>query len=535
MSKFSILARQAKESNFEQLNQRILTLEKQTKHQQDGLSISNLQTLHALRDCTSEMLFVDFDKASRMDLDVAVWKRGIYPAVDAFRFNISEAVKLGKGQARELIQRFQTFLMGSIEFLEDLKLKFIKKHRLTRAAKLCGHEINSVKDDVDEKRENMVVYRFLINLGDLERYRVQFGPKASSDYTLALKWYSMAQLLLPQVGTAYNQMAVLHQSLGINHLALNNYLRAIVCRDEFATARANVRNMCKQYQKNPLNMIKRPSGFWRTDNDEKMAARVLLGMVDAVWNSEGNLEKLDIFASFMLPLNADAAEEILVCSFSVILSLFHIAHRRKKEAPNVYEPTVFKSSSELRNCLFKIALEWTERVLDLFTLTFANHEATHVGAVVCNVALRWLLRILAEPQRFFLPDDLKEPMHRVMRLVQTLRSANPQLTVSMDSFDGFAALDSTDLHDGLIELCRRVTSFSDEIEIDKNSAEAPLEYPSLKQLLVPSQVYVPETSEFIMFSGRKQRAPLTEAAQLQTHDRQASDEFSIDTMAFLGL
>ena len=84
------------------------------------------------------------------------------------------------------------------------------------------------------------LYKSLIYLGDLARYRQLHSEKKVRQWELARKFYTLAQHVVPWRGNTFNQLAVLDTYEGKELDAISMYLRSIVVRERFPTAAENI-------------------------------------------------------------------------------------------------------------------------------------------------------------------------------------------------------------------------------------------------------------------------------------------------------
>lgn len=77
-------------------------------------------------------------------------------------------------------------------------------------------------------------------LGDLERYKELYSMKEDKDYRESLKFYEKAALLMPDIGNAHNQLAVLATYSEAESTALYHYCRSIMAKNPFSGGFANI-------------------------------------------------------------------------------------------------------------------------------------------------------------------------------------------------------------------------------------------------------------------------------------------------------
>ena len=79
-----------------------------------------------------------------------------------------------------------------------------------------------------------ILHKFLICLGDLARYMIEYDP--SSCTKLAYKYYQMSLVLHPSSGMPLNQLGTLYGSENYGCDAAYYYLYCLCCSDPFLSA-----------------------------------------------------------------------------------------------------------------------------------------------------------------------------------------------------------------------------------------------------------------------------------------------------------
>ncbi|CAL8137346.1 unnamed protein product [Orchesella dallaii] len=139
------------------------------------------------------------------DLDVHVWKYGVYQFIVILRGTVPPSAKY---QAAVQQAYRDVFSGGSNHFKSLLiqvpaVLKIELDPILTRIRFFRG-SFRSEELTVDEN----LVYRFFISLGDLYRYAFE-GNKRPSDAKMASDMYNAARFCDTEKSRAYNQLAVI--------------------------------------------------------------------------------------------------------------------------------------------------------------------------------------------------------------------------------------------------------------------------------------------------------------------------------------
>ncbi|KAG8713267.1 hypothetical protein FRC08_013477 [Ceratobasidium sp. 394] len=252
-----------------------------------------------------ELLF-DFPFARQtQSVDQALWTDTSYALITRYRARIdpvrnSSANNKNVVENRKILQKFLAFLAAEGAFWSGIALRLVRAHGLheaNRALTALGMDIvefenresltrrgvnaepRRVEVDGDpappsfppptpEHRSNklLAVFRVLIFLGDLARYREQYGthPNKSNNengrrprggrrgkdrnndvppekrYAKAEAYYLQAKLLLPDYGNPFNQLAIVYSYQHDLFGAALNYYRALCVRRPFPTAKDNL-------------------------------------------------------------------------------------------------------------------------------------------------------------------------------------------------------------------------------------------------------------------------------------------------------
>ncbi|KAK4688260.1 hypothetical protein P7C73_g1856, partial [Tremellales sp. Uapishka_1] len=177
-------------------------------------------------------------------------------------------------ELRKSLARFHTALLSEIGYYRMLITRFVKVYRLNDlvqdALAPVGLRVTaSMPEDAkvdlmsDEERAKKLglVYKGLICLGDLERYKEQYSENTRKSiregkgykrekFDLALAYYQVAQRLVPDNGSAYNQLAVIASYVEDTFLCIVNYYRSIAVKQPFPEGKANLKRLSfKVYSK----------------------------------------------------------------------------------------------------------------------------------------------------------------------------------------------------------------------------------------------------------------------------------------------
>ncbi|EPE34090.1 TPR-like protein [Glarea lozoyensis ATCC 20868] len=196
-------------------------------------------------------IFLDFEFAQKESVERHLWDahikiNGRYrKVVDHYRQgdkkkNVVERRKVEQRYV-DFIKRSQFFYKGYIQRLAShfSGMKELRRiaHRLSLEA-LCVDERVKVSPEV-EKLIDMSCHATLLKLGDLSRYRNNLRTKNRS-WEPALGYYSLANDLDPNNGSAHNQMAVIALADGHHLDAVYHLYRAVAVNEPHPLAKGNL-------------------------------------------------------------------------------------------------------------------------------------------------------------------------------------------------------------------------------------------------------------------------------------------------------
>lgn len=192
---------------------------------EEQLKTARRETVQPLRakvvETCSDMLLNNPTFSSLNDILSRMWTNSIYKYISELRAHSSKSKKKGDSKSmREIEKHMKGFCSQTCGLYHELVKKY---EELLSQATSCD-------DDNGESQESMVkwracvmiLFKMLIQLGDLYRYLKDFA-KAENSYEKAAK-------LGPGIGNSYNQLAVAVQSKGgkiqMSSLALYYYVRS---------------------------------------------------------------------------------------------------------------------------------------------------------------------------------------------------------------------------------------------------------------------------------------------------------------------
>ncbi|KAH8683301.1 hypothetical protein BGZ60DRAFT_524629 [Tricladium varicosporioides] len=204
-----------------------------------------------LRIAAEATIFLDFEYATQEGVERHLWDAHIKinqryrKIVDHYRQgdqkkHVVERRKLEKRYA-DFIKTSQFFYKGYIQRLAShfAGLKELRRiaHRLSLST-LTADDRVKVSPEV-EHMIDMSCHATLLRLGDLSRYRNNLRIKDKS-WEPALGYYRLANDLIPEDGSAHNQMAVIALADG-NHLdAVYHLYRALAVNEPHTLAKGNL-------------------------------------------------------------------------------------------------------------------------------------------------------------------------------------------------------------------------------------------------------------------------------------------------------
>ncbi|CAK9786482.1 hypothetical protein CC85DRAFT_326070 [Cutaneotrichosporon oleaginosum] len=205
----------------------------------------------------------------------SLWLNTTYTLIQAYRdvvgrVEASLPPRKGKDSAdlRRTLARFRQALGAEDAFYRGLIGRIVAFYRLQdRAADhlaLAGVPVPEAEegDEPPLSREEAekklgLVYKGLICLGDLERYKEQYSEKARRDardgvaqrdakFDRAVMYYEVGRGLQPDNGMAFNQLAVIDGYLGDHFHCTYHYFRALAVRQPFPGGEVNLERVLKR-------------------------------------------------------------------------------------------------------------------------------------------------------------------------------------------------------------------------------------------------------------------------------------------------
>ncbi|ETV94068.1 hypothetical protein H310_12100 [Aphanomyces invadans] len=167
--------------------------------------------------------------AASKETEQVLWKPCFYKRIEDFRRRIRKyASQSGNDKSVrdhffKLSGEFQSFLDEAAAYYERLHGYF--------AASRSGHIGDAIHHSM---------FRCLIFLGDIARYRELHSQKAKKNFRAAEGFYHRALEILPDNGNPHNQLAVLATYVEAETIAVYRYCRSLLLPKPFATAEENL-------------------------------------------------------------------------------------------------------------------------------------------------------------------------------------------------------------------------------------------------------------------------------------------------------
>ncbi|KAL1409657.1 hypothetical protein Q8F55_003653 [Vanrija albida] len=178
---------------------------------------------------------------------------------------------------RRTLARFRSALVAEDTFYRSLIVRVVAFYRLQDRTQdrlaLVGLPIPPAADEnspglapplsrEEAEKKLGIVYKGLICLGDLERYKEQYserarreareghdasrGADAADKFSNATTYYEVARGLQPDNGIAFNQLAVIDGYLGDNFHCAYHYFRALAVQQPFPSGEQNLERVFKK-------------------------------------------------------------------------------------------------------------------------------------------------------------------------------------------------------------------------------------------------------------------------------------------------
>nr|CCA21263.1 conserved hypothetical protein [Albugo laibachii Nc14] len=219
--------------------------------------------------------------ASSKEIEQMMWKPCFYKRIEEFRVQIRQyaAASTTDRSARDRFARvsveFQDFLMQASLYYESFCCAFQQHAQIpslttTRnrdgvkvegqkvpgkaGPTILGRESPSQPEVITQPSVNCrrSLYRCLIFLGDLARYRELHSRNAKKNFANAEEFYHDALRVFPENGNPHNQLAVLATYVDAETVAVYRYCRSLLIANPFTTAEENLVLLFERSRQQPL-------------------------------------------------------------------------------------------------------------------------------------------------------------------------------------------------------------------------------------------------------------------------------------------
>ena len=211
-------------------------------------------------------------------------------------------------ELKKVLTRFRQVLSSEDTFYRDLISRLVGFYQLQPLAREylsavsigCPNVIENGNGGVehglappmsaDERREKLgLVYKALICLGDLERYKEQYDERARREaregrpaaqlqekYGKAWTYYEVARALVPDDGSAFNQLAVISTYVGDDFCCVYYYFRAMAVRIAFKNIGQILdKFLGKLYERWAARIVRRRQGLPGQEGEEQDSEEML--------------------------------------------------------------------------------------------------------------------------------------------------------------------------------------------------------------------------------------------------------------------
>jgi len=146
------------------------------------------------------------------------------------------------------------------------------------------------KEDGD--KDAKAVYKCLVFLGDLMRYKIELSASTEKTFIIGIskKYYHQALAVDPHQGQPYNQLAALSGSQCQGLVGIYYYLRSLTSENKFEAAEANLKKI----------LDKSASQDVKNKEEKKVAKNLAILLQDLIFEeSTKNLSNVNMHANFL--------------------------------------------------------------------------------------------------------------------------------------------------------------------------------------------------------------------------------------------
>ena len=197
---------------------------------------------------------------------------------------------------------------------------------------------------------NDLLYKSLIYLGDLARYRQLYSENKTRQWAIARRFYNLAQHVVPYRGNTYNQIAVLDTYEGKEMDAISMYLRSICVLEPFPTAVENIQLLMEKARNNTKSNLEFDQEFLK-----------LIGQLfnTSLVSNTFIHESTAFITQFQDFLASKFTERKVSSMFTILVSILHL-NLNKQLASKIIFPTL--DEDVLPTFLINLLITFLQRI-----------------------------------------------------------------------------------------------------------------------------------------------------------------------------
>ncbi|XP_058062426.1 nonsense-mediated mRNA decay factor SMG5 [Anopheles bellator] len=343
-----------------------------------------------------QLMFEDFESVGRKSREI-LWRKGYYDVISALKR------QKGRTDGQVLLEAADQLIREGINYFKAVVLRFGEIFHLDTLKHLVDYGLLEDYDDEALRQESTcysllqmrpashgpnpkelytkqevsyaleTIHTLLIALGDLHRYRMEFGIGNRIEIRDRTRSYYMEAFKLnPKIGMAQNQLGMLVAGQNNNLDAVYHYLYSLCCANPFECSETNVNNI---FQKNILlleNGGLESSDF--ADEDDHAVKQFISAFLLVV----------DVFF-----YNKDVTDFMSLCHSVLIDFKKVLGIRQLLEEYVMTEDMIFKVVSILFFCMYRIKLTNSDKIhsLNAFLVALCSEllEYCTMGVEKCIV------------------------------------------------------------------------------------------------------------------------------------------------------
>ncbi|KAF5729091.1 hypothetical protein HS088_TW21G01248 [Tripterygium wilfordii] len=312
--------------------------------QKKGLLQSEVQELYRKICSSYEKILLNVQEGELQDIEYSLWKLH-YKHIDEFRKIMKKSsidsetttllapqnVAAVKRSTENHVDGFNSFLSEAAEFYSSLIIKLRTSYGLPEELSISGG--GCMFTSLEQKKVRIcqfLCHRFLVCLGDIARYREQYGKpgKEKHNWSIAASHYLEATMLWPDSGNPQNQLAVLATYVGDEFLALYHCIRSLAVKEPFPDAWNNLILLFERNRSSHLISLYSDGRFDFLKPYERSIVQAKSHSCDD--NSKSNVVKAA----------CDGLEETNLWPLIIISTSFFFVESRLEDFPKAFAATV---------------------------------------------------------------------------------------------------------------------------------------------------------------------------------------------------